>query len=392
MRRVRNDDSGAVAVLVAGLTVFLLFFAAIAIDLSALYAERRELQNGSDAGSLAIAASCAKTACPTPAQARIDAVAFADANANDGASGVQTVCSNEPTLYDGVNVTLCDFSATNPDLHAKLTALDTAGVRYVAVTDMTERQDGSSVMPPIVSGVFGNTGKAITATSIAAWGSSSSGGGSSIPLIISACEWEIWTQEGKSYATPEPPYAGVDVMPWSFQTEIKTHDPLGSTPEACRTGGGFNSQLPGGFGWLVTAGKTLENCYATSDPDGTVDSKQGVLPCADLVLEEALVSGVPVRIPIFTDPPAGKEYTITGDAWFFITGYYVSGMGKLGRHLLLDKALKELPDPPPANVPACIATPNEDCVTGFFLEGDASDSAIPTAPSFGGTTVFSLVG
>src|ERR1700712_5098129 len=62
VRRMR-DDRGAVAVLVAILMVPLLGFAAVGIDVAAMYAERQQLQTGADAGALAIAQDCGRGTC-----------------------------------------------------------------------------------------------------------------------------------------------------------------------------------------------------------------------------------------------------------------------------------------------------------------------------------------
>ena len=66
MQRLRKDERGAVAIIVALLMVVLIGFAALAVDISAMWAEKRQLQNGADAGALAIAQECAKGACGSP--------------------------------------------------------------------------------------------------------------------------------------------------------------------------------------------------------------------------------------------------------------------------------------------------------------------------------------
>jgi Flp pilus assembly protein TadG len=67
MQRLR-DDRGAVGVVVALLMVPLLGFAAITVDVSAMYAERQQLQTGADAGALAVAQDCGRGACGSPGQ------------------------------------------------------------------------------------------------------------------------------------------------------------------------------------------------------------------------------------------------------------------------------------------------------------------------------------
>ena len=80
-----KSDRGAVAVTVALLLVVLLGFGALAIDTGMLYAQKAQLQNGADAGALAIAQDCAKrgtAACKPTAAAT--AVEYAQNNANSG--------------------------------------------------------------------------------------------------------------------------------------------------------------------------------------------------------------------------------------------------------------------------------------------------------------------
>ena len=83
LKLIRREDAerGAVAVIVAIMMVVILGCAAIAIDVSAMWAEKRQLQNGADAGALAIAQNCARGACGTPSTT---AQTYAVANRNDG--------------------------------------------------------------------------------------------------------------------------------------------------------------------------------------------------------------------------------------------------------------------------------------------------------------------
>lgn len=65
MRRIADDDSGAVAVIVAILAVVLFGMAALVIDVGRLYEERRELQNGADAAALAVGWECVQVGVGT---------------------------------------------------------------------------------------------------------------------------------------------------------------------------------------------------------------------------------------------------------------------------------------------------------------------------------------
>ena len=66
MRRlIRRDrrERGAVAVVVAISMVVLMGFVAISVDVGSIYSDRQQLQNGADAGALAIAESCQRGSC-----------------------------------------------------------------------------------------------------------------------------------------------------------------------------------------------------------------------------------------------------------------------------------------------------------------------------------------
>jgi hypothetical protein len=66
MRRVngrRRDEHGAMVIFLAAFSVVMIGMAALVIDVGSLLDEKRQLQNGADAGALAVAHSCAAGAC-----------------------------------------------------------------------------------------------------------------------------------------------------------------------------------------------------------------------------------------------------------------------------------------------------------------------------------------
>ena len=89
MRRLRRDE-GIVLIRVGLLLVALVGIAALAIVMGAVYSERRQLRNGADAAALAIAEDCG-TGAKSCDQGTAEGTAqwYADANSDDGASGVQ---------------------------------------------------------------------------------------------------------------------------------------------------------------------------------------------------------------------------------------------------------------------------------------------------------------
>lgn len=95
MRRLirrKDEERGAVSVIVAVLMVALLGFAALAIDVGLLYAEKAQLQSGADAAALSIAQTCAED----PADVLCSdtsplANTLADGNAHDGLTNVRHI-------------------------------------------------------------------------------------------------------------------------------------------------------------------------------------------------------------------------------------------------------------------------------------------------------------
>lgn len=84
VRRARatdSDERGAAGVTVAVMMLVLIGAGAMAVDVGQIYAERAQLQNGADAGAMAVALSCKDGPCNT-----VLADGLADTNSNDAAS------------------------------------------------------------------------------------------------------------------------------------------------------------------------------------------------------------------------------------------------------------------------------------------------------------------
>ncbi|SEP58520.1 TadE/TadG family type IV pilus assembly protein [Arthrobacter sp. OV608] len=80
-QRVAEGERGAAGVTVAVMMLVLIGAGAMAVDVGQIYAERSQLQNGADAGALAVAKSCKDGTC-LPALAD----GLANSNSNDAAS------------------------------------------------------------------------------------------------------------------------------------------------------------------------------------------------------------------------------------------------------------------------------------------------------------------
>jgi hypothetical protein len=147
MQRLK-DERGAVAVMVALLIIPMIAFAAIAIDVAAMWSERQQLQTAADAGALAIAQDCARGTCGDPAQT---AQSLALANVN----GEQTTGAVNELTTDHVTV-------------------GTSGVK-------------SHWFAPVI----GVDQSEISAQATAKWGGPV--GGATFPLTFSWCEWNHQT-------------------------------------------------------------------------------------------------------------------------------------------------------------------------------------------------------
>ena len=282
-------DDGFSMVFVAVVLVMLIGMVAFAIDVAALYQERRELQTGADAAVLAIAEACVRGEACSDGVAISTADDYADLNATDSAAGIAEV-----------------------DLDV--------GAKSIEVTAETEEIDGGTIFSPFFAQVIGFGGTPVRARASAVWGYSSGGGG--LPLIISDCEWE--REVGKKH---DPPYDPAKVVTFYF------HD--GQAAEDCNAQAGQDwdddDRLPGGFGWLVTssgclADVTVDEWSAFEDPGASPSTG-----CDPSVLVGIVENANPVKIPWFDDVRglgAGGEYHVAGIGGIYITGYNFGGQYK----------------------------------------------------------------
>jgi Flp pilus assembly protein TadG len=135
-RRLR-DERGAAAVLIALVLVPLLGFAAIAVDIGAVYAERARLQTAADAAALAVAQDCARGNC---GDMQATASALVAANDPDVATA-PPVLSSTP-----LSVTV---SGGKPTRHwfAPVLGIDATQVRASATVAWGEPGAGTAVLP-----------------------------------------------------------------------------------------------------------------------------------------------------------------------------------------------------------------------------------------------------
>src|SRR5687768_4157383 len=197
-RRIRTrlrGERGASAVIVALLLVPLLGFAAIAIDVGALYAERARLQTAADAAALAVARDCALGECG----------------------------DMQGTAQQLVTANVGEADAAPPELGENPSS--------VTVT-------GSNPVEHWFAPIIGHESTGVSATATVAWGAPG-GGTAALPLIFSECEWHA--QTGGS-------------MP-SGEIERTITFPKTSDTGCTGSNGLF---VPGGFGWLKTGGSSCK--------------------------------------------------------------------------------------------------------------------------------------
>ena len=370
MRRM-NREEGAIAVTVAILAIVLFGFGAFAIDISNLWAERRQLQNGADGGSLAIAQSCAAGNCNSGSGYQALATQYANDNANDNASNVEEVCG---ATSAGLPACINPPTSTPP------------GDGWVMVRTQTGDSAGSGLVPPILAKLLvpDYDGSTVHTYAIANWGAPA-GLTSGLPLTFSACEWMAAVGAtdldgtGATYA-PNPPYTTVgttktwatDTSGASLERTIFFHDTdAAGTCDA----GPAGSDLSGGFGWLQP---DPDECEATSTADGWFDDKTGVAIPQDCSKDDlAALIGQTLFIPIYgaTNGLTGTngQYQVVGYGAFYMTGYSFPSAVK--KSLVTGQA-------------PC--TGQERCISGFFTQGlvtSGSNGKVGDGPSLGADIV-----
>ena len=263
-----ESERGATAVIFALLLVPILGFAAIAVDIGSLYADRAKLQVASDAAALAVAHDCALGNC-----------------GNMLATATSLVVANMGTA-----------TASQPVLGGSPLS--------VTVTGQTPQQHWFA---PII----GHDSTAVSATSTVAWGAPS-GGTALLPLTFSWCEFAAQTGGGLPSGTTERTI----LLPKKSDT--------GCT-------GPSHNYVPGGFGWLATNGDCTATSavggQSASEP-GNNPSK-GCSPGNFTAMANKTVL-LPI-FDSSGGNGSHAWYHIYAYAAFTITGYYFAGQYSLNK-------------------------------------------------------------
>lgn len=343
-RRRRGDD-GVTMILVAVSAVALIGIGALVVDVGALVQERRTLQNGADAAALAVAADCAKGACGAAAAT---AATYANANADDGVSTVDSVCGVGPGL------SAC--------------AAPPAGVSgsYVMVTTSTRSTGGGNTVNYVFGQTAGaGTGKTVRRTAVATWGRL--GKASTVPMTISACDYNA--------LVGNPPK-----LP-SGTVVIYFHGTGGVGQAGCpSTVPNSDTPIDGGFGYL----ETEDGCQIENENGQWVEAAEGnSFPKA---CDPKTWQNKDVLVPIYDatrdlkNPGHDEEgdYHIAGFAVLTVTGYKLQGSGNLVWNMPGNKC-------PKGN------GGNAVCLQGVFKTFVAFDGQLTTTGSNFGVSVVKLV-
>ena len=311
-----RDERGAIGVLIAVLIGggVLLGLGALAIDVGQLYQNRAELQNGADAGALAVAESCALGTCTTG-----PASTYATGNASKltgNRAGVDLVCGS------GTGMSACPGTSSAP---YNCPANPSAGTNYVDVYTSTQTPSGSLLPPVFARTLLGNRGYAgtnVKACAQAEWGAPSSA--DTIAFTISACSWYVYTNNGTNFAPP-PPYPPNPLPAASYDHIMFEHGSQGSKTTGCPPYQPSGQDAPGNFGWTDDSG----NCSVPIN-NGSYGGNTGASisnDCKTALINDQANKTV-VYLPVYSaisGTGTGVTYTLLGFAAFVITGYHIGG-------------------------------------------------------------------
>jgi Flp pilus assembly protein TadG len=266
-RRRLDGERGAAAVVLSLLLVPMLGFAAIAIDVGALYAERARLQVGADAAAIAVAQDCSRGNC---GNMLATAQALITANDTEGTAS-RPVLSSDPLS--------------------------------VTVTGGTPQEHWFAP-------VIGHDSTLVSATATVGWGSPS-GGTAVLPLTFSWCSFKAQTGGGLPSTT-------------TVQTVFLTK----SAGVASCTGPSGNV-VPGGFGFLDTDPGVCDITSKLKDILGSSTGASPPNGCDPVDFSEWV--GQTVLLPLFDqsgDTGSGAWYRVYGYAAFKLTGFQFTGQFK----------------------------------------------------------------
>lgn len=409
--RETSSEQGAIGVLfgILVLTGVVIGMMALTVDVGNMMYERRQLQNGADAASLALADECARDAdnCLADhdellnANAPSDSLAQYDltrAYAPDGACGRGLSNPNLPncaTADSSYTPDIADLSLC-PPLPTWLR--DEPDIPYVETYTRTESNDPNddTLLPSYFAQalVGGPDQSSISACARAAWGTPSQVS-ASVPITISSCEWEEQTSSGTNYLDgpkgADPGYGShpdQTAMPTAVQEITILLHTTSPSPELdpCIWN---HKDTAGGFGWVdptsgsceaeVTTGDWLNIDPGNNVPSSCEDKFAGLwktvvsIPVFDCRLKSLSVpeGDVPDSAncnPATNDGVGGAHtyYHVVGWAKFYVSGYKLGGGPAVTRNSIVT-----------GNAPC---SGDERCLSGWYVQGSLDDVSGIEAP------------
>lgn len=341
-----HSDRGAVTSIIAVLFAggVIMGMLALSVDVGNIMFERRQLQNGADAASMALAQSCAKTPvgseCASAAAASAGLASLASANAADSSEGLPEggICGKNIS-----SLPTCGLPGSYTDL-AQCTPLPswvTGSSQYVETRTVTKSAGGSTILPSFFAKALlgGSTDRGYTACARAVFGPLGSTG-KSVPLVISKCNWDQATSKNTPPYAPSPPYSPAPDLTGKTGPSIPSavapyvtqiFGPLNGseTDDALVSKFGCQGDLPnpsgayapGGFGWVDTVSGS---CAAYFSSTGTLSSSTGTLPSTCKSGDLKSFVGTEVDIPVITavsGTGTNAVFTVDGISSFFFAGY-----------------------------------------------------------------------
>lgn len=183
IKKFSADERGVIAPLFASLlgAGFLFIAFALTSDASALYLEKRTLQNAADSTSLAVASYCGlgSTNCQNAVTIQAEAQTIANLNSGDANSNIDSVCGFNPL----------NPCSTTPPPGCKPVPSNLP--RYGRVVLSTKNPDGTlKVKTPFINYLIGNSNSEVqfSSCSQSAWGKANAAE-IPVPLAITVCDY-----------------------------------------------------------------------------------------------------------------------------------------------------------------------------------------------------------
>lgn len=283
---LRSSENGASSILVAISMIVLLGFAAISIDVGKIYWEKAQLQNGADAGALALASICGlNESDPECSSSSSKPSQLADDNSNDASSRILSIQIDKTK--------------------------NTAQVNTAAEEDGSPTNTISTWFARVLDPSPAFTHVKVSSTATAAWGPPS-GLSTKFPLAFSQCEIDS-----------SPTFDG------SLQFLLSHGVGDTTATDACHSTSSGH-EIPGGFGWLYP--EPAGSCSVDTTIGGweLTDTGNDFNSACLAILTKwkaDLQAGTPVIVllPVFNDvrgTGSGGEFKIYAYAAIDIRGWH----------------------------------------------------------------------